>query len=149
MSKCERVLSQRDPAWFRLFAFQAEAEEFPHLDELNSIGVREMTIQYGRAADGSQFTNVSSVVAETGQVVDVAWLTEVRSVCERLGPQLFVAASCLAESDEDEAEEADVRELMAGGDLLLFVQVWAEKEALMLVDVAVPSADLVVAGEGE
>jgi hypothetical protein len=149
MSQSESVLHRHNPMWFRLFAFHAEAEEFPHVDELKSIGVREIAIQYGRASDGSLFTNVSSVAAETGQEVDVSWLIEVRDVCERLGPQLFVAASCLAGPDEDGNPETDVREMMANGDLLLFVTVWTEKESHLLVDVAVPSADLVVAEEGE
>jgi hypothetical protein len=149
MSQSESVLQRHDPTWFRLFAFHADADEFPHIDELKSIGVREIAIEYGRAKDGSLLTNVSSVAAETGQVVDVAWLIEVRDVCERLGPQLFLAASFLAGTGEDGSPETDVRELMTDGDLLLFVTVWTETESHLLVDVAVPSADLVVAEEGE
>jgi hypothetical protein len=133
-----------------VFGFFPEPDEFPAVEKLQAIGVREVAFQSARTVDGQFFTNVTAVVPIKGRVVDVAWLKEVRECCEAMGPPLDAETMRVAGPDSDDAPETDCRGLVSKGDLLLFVRIRLDKQVHMSAEVVIPSIDVVevpVAGE--
>lgn len=142
MAKREGVLDRYSPDWCGVFGFYPEPTEFAAVDKLKAMGVREASFQCGRTTGGGCFTNLMSVVAKKGQPVDVAWLVEVRSLCDGMGPQLFSEMVSVAGPDGDDPD-TDCRHFVANGDLLLFVRMRLDKMIRMSVDVVIPTAALV------
>jgi hypothetical protein len=142
MARREGVLDRFSPAWHSVFSFFPQSEEYPAVEALQKIGVREIEGQYGRTADGSLFTNLRSVTASKGQVVNVEWLKQVRDLCESMGPQLSADVTLVAGPDGDDPG-ADCRHLVTDGDLMLFVWMRLDKRIGMSVDVVIPASDVV------
>ncbi len=111
------------------------------MEALQAMGVQQVDFHFGRAADGHVFTNLTSVVPVRGHVVDVPWLEEVRLLCEQMSPCLYAATICVSLPD-DEGPGSECMELVAEGDLMVFVWLRLDGQIHAQADVVIPASDL-------
>jgi len=139
VSKREGVLDRYYPDWCDVLSYCPDPNEFVNVEQVQAMGVREVAFILGRDAREQMFLNLTSVIAEKHQAVDVAWLLEVRRLCEAMGPQLFSDTVRVAGPEDD---GVDCRDLVASGELLLFVRLRSKNGNAMSVAAVVPTTHL-------
>jgi len=145
MARRDGVMDRYSSAWQNLFTFYASPDEYPAVEALRAMGVLQVTFQCGRTARGGRLSNVTSAAARKGLVADVTWLAEVHDLCERMGAALDAEMVRVAGPDASELEP-DYRDLVAAGDVLMFVSIRFDDEIRMSASVVIPAAYAVEPG---
>lgn len=135
MSQRINVMTRLTADWHQLFTCWPSLEEHPVVNALKALGVRELSFQRARSEDGETCTNVVSLVPGAGVAVDAGWIVRVGALCEQLGPDLdreLIDIAGPAGGGED------CRHLVAGGEVLVHVQLGFKDRTWIESTVAIP-----------